>query len=80
MTLRVTLEIVPYGEEARKYSLGSLEIHNILDLGFGLCSYKAQQFSDGYTLLKETVDGTLEHNRQEGPFILIKKAIESLKL
>ena len=78
MTLRVTLEIVPHGDEARKYNIGYLNIHNTGDIGLGLCSYKAQQFSDGETLLKETADGTLEHNRQEGAWVLVKKAIESL--
>lgn len=80
MTLRVTLEIVPYGDETRKYNIGSLEIHNTGGIGFGLNSYHAQQFSDGGTILKETVDGTLEHNRQNGAWVLVKKAIESLKI
>jgi hypothetical protein len=80
MTLRVTLEIIPHGDEIRKYSLGSIEIHNTGDIGLGLCAYHAQQFSDGDTILKETVDGTLEHSRQEGPWVLVKKAIESLKI
>ena len=80
MTLRVNLEIVPHGDETRKYNIGRLDIHNIGDIGLGLCSYKAQQFSDGETLLKETADGTLEHSRQEGAWVLVKKAIESLKI
>lgn len=82
MTLRVTLEIVPHGSEIGKYCIGGLEIHNT-----GPCSnwteghqYHAQQFSDGGTLLKETADGTLEHNRDHGAWVLVRKAIESLKL
>lgn len=80
MTLRVTLEIVPHGNELRKYCIGGLEIHNTGNDGLGLHSYHAQQFSDGGTILKETVDGTLEHNRQDGAWVLVKRAIESLKI
>jgi len=80
MTLRVILQIVPHGDEARKYGIGHLDIHNTGSVGLGLCTYHAQQFSDGETLLKETADGTLEHSRQEGAWVLVRKAIESLKI
>lgn len=80
MTLRVTLEIVPHGDEKRKYSIGVLDIHNKGEADLGHCQYHAQQYSDGLTLLKETADGTLFHRRDKGPWQLVKKAIESLKI
>lgn len=79
MTLRVTVEIVPYGDEANKYEIGSLDISN-MGGAMGYCEYRATQFSDGGTVLKQTVDGTLTHDRRDGPWVLIKKAIESLDI
>lgn len=45
MTLRVTLEVVPFGEEGGKYEIFSVDINNtglIEDRGFGhqICSYE----------------------------------------
>ncbi len=77
MTLRVTLTIVPYGDEQSKYDIGTLDISNIRG-AMGYCEYRATQFSDGHTVLKQTVDGTLTHDRRDGPWVLVKKAIESL--
>lgn len=79
MTLRVTLTIVPYGDESSKYDIGSMDISN-MGGAMGFCEYRATQYSDGHTVLKQTVDGTLTHLRKEGPWVLVKKAIESLKI
>lgn len=77
MTLRVTLEIVPHGDETKKYKIGSMNISNLM--GSETCEYYAALYSDGETLLKETSDGTLVHKSSDGAWTLVKKAIESLK-
>mgnify|MGYP006347298799 CR=1 FL=1 len=79
MTLRVTLEIIPYGDETGKYEIGSLDISNIRG-AMGYCEYRATQFSDGHTVLKQTIDGSLTHDRRNGAWVLVKKAIESLDI
>lgn len=49
MTLRVTIEIIPYGVEDQKQSIFKFDIHNtglVRNEGFGheVCSYKAELF------------------------------------
>ena len=77
MTLRVTLEIVPYGEEHNKYEIGHIDVSNVGGGPLGFCSYIATQYTDGETVLNAS---SLTHMRQDGPWVLVKKAIESLDL
>lgn len=90
MTLRCTIEIVPFGVEENKQELFKLDISNveqIEDQGFGnvLCKYNVKQ----YRYLNETMrhfmktdeEWELErefeipiHNRRDGPIALIQKA------
>lgn len=83
MTLRVTFEIVPYGEEEWKYPLGVLNIHNKEDYGFGKCIYKGTMefVGQGKGELSETVSfDNLEHFRQHGFLELTKRAIERIDI
>lgn len=77
MTLRVTLEIVPFGVEAEKYTINTLEIYNTGNIGFGLCSYEAKLISDGGTELQKVVG--IEHLRQDGAMSLARKVLEFLE-
>jgi hypothetical protein len=82
MPLRVTLTIVPFGNEKNKYDIGTLDISN-LGRGdhLGRYQYSAKLYSDGGTLLKETTtDRELTHNRQEGAWVLVNKALEALDI
>lgn len=89
MTLRVTIEIVPYGNEDQKYEIYRMNIVNnglIRDEGFGhqICKYE-------YSLLKplppilgggfdvETQGTIKEHDRRDGAIDLIRKVLKSLK-
>ena len=75
MTLRVTVEIIPFGNEDKKYEIGSLEISNLGQTENGVYNYIATQFSDGYKL-KEM---TLSHNRNDGSWQLIRKVLNLLE-
>lgn len=70
MTLRVTLEIVPFGEESRKYVIETIDISNIESIAFGRCKYKVDHKGHKQT--------EVEHNRQEGALALVQKAVSAL--
>jgi len=76
MTLRVTFEIVPYGEEEAKYPLSTLNIHND---GTGRMGYDRY-----YGTLKPHPGKPVEfegvnHDRRDGHLELTKKVIERLQ-
>lgn len=90
MTLRATIEIVPYGIEAQAYKLFKLGISNIEELrdeGFGhvICKYEVKV----YRHLNETTRNLMkvedeweyllteyvdEHDRRDGSIALVAKA------
>lgn len=72
MTLRVTFEIIPHGEEDHKYSIGILELHNISSESFGLTTYNGKYTSGE----KEILIPELHHQRQNGFLELTRKAIK----
>ena len=81
MALRVTFEIVPYGEEENKYLLGTLDIHNAKNLGMGLYTYNGVFSSVGsspFDNIVKTFSG-VEHSRQDGFLALTKKVIETIE-
>lgn len=85
MTLRCTLEIVPYGDESSKYLLREFDISNVGVVerqGFGhdLCAYWVDVYeptlADGRVLerafpLPET------HDRRDGAELLVAKVLET---
>ena len=78
MTLRVTFDIVPFGQEIEKYSIGQVDISNINRIGFDLYDYKCT-----FTLLEKGVQKPtieeyfIEHSRKDGFIKLVKKAIDA---
>ena len=94
MTLRITFEIVPYGEEANKFEIFRVDISNhglIENKGFGheICTYDAifyrrnnetMQTQLGYSEYEaEQVLGGVLHDRRDGPHILVKKVLEKFE-
>ena len=81
MTLRVTFEIVPFGEEENKYLLGTLDIHNVHNYGMGHCVYDGVFNSKGHSSFDNVVKtfSGVEHSRQDGFLILTKKVIETIE-
>lgn len=75
MTLRVTLEIIPFGDEAGKREIEEINISNIGGIGFGLCEYVIERNS-----YKSYTDETprVEHSRQDGALVLVRKALERI--
>lgn len=67
--LRVTIELVPFGDEARKRTLETIEIGNVADCGDELCLYEARQGSRSVEF---------GHNRSEGAVACVRDALEAL--
>lgn len=78
MTLRVKLEIVPFGVEEKMYEIGRLDIFNKGYAGLSdLCTYGAIDLTEG----KEGLfDDEVFHNRADGAWQLVKKSIEKYDL
>lgn len=71
MTIRVTIEIVPYGREDQKYPIFRIEGHNqgvVKNLGFGheICKYDVELFRH-HNEIEQTLLGVSEWQR-EGSF------------
>jgi len=74
MTLRVTFEIVPFGEEANKHEIHEVNISNLgmtpsgnYKYGIEVNKYKTDEY-----------DGYVYHNRDDGPFKLVEKVMGTL--
>lgn len=79
MTLRVTFEIIPFGEEDRKYEIGTLNIHNGGDHGLGYCEYYGEMKKKMWGDKVETKKfDKLMHSRQEGFAVLVEKVLKEL--
>lgn len=85
MTLRVKLEIVPFGDEDRAYEIGRLDIFNKgiappspkgWDLGgyhqYGVINLSPQE--------EGLYDDVVLHRRWEGAWALVAEAIEGLNI
>lgn len=77
MTLRVKVEIVPFGEEDKAYEIGRLDIFNKGPYTFGHCEYGVIDLNKDKEGLYEK---TILHRRDLGAFELIRKAIEELEI
>lgn len=76
--LRVTLEMVPFGQEATKRTIGVIEISNIGgDSNYG--KYEASLLSDEDTSGKKDVFIDC-FERSNGAWSLVRRAISKLKL
>lgn len=77
MTLRVTFEIVPHGDEANKYPIGTLNIHNGGG-ALGHCVYYGSYLSaDGKKDSNYDFENVF-HSRQEGFLVLTQKVLEEI--
>jgi hypothetical protein len=77
MTLRVTVEIVPFGQEDKKYEIGRLDIFNKGRVDFDHCEYGILEFNvekDDFGMY----DKTVLHRRNLGAWKLIEKVIREL--
>lgn len=75
MTLRVTLEIVPYGNEALKREIEVINISNEGAVNLSECIY-AIEHNDYKNASGKTP--RVKHTREEGALVLVKKALEKL--
>lgn len=75
MTLRVTLEIVPFGEEANKRTLHTIDVSNIGTIGYA--PYNGQHCEYSVTVDGQCLSETLTHFRDRGAMSL---AIDALDL
>lgn len=77
MTLRVTLEIVPYGVEAQKRTIYTIDISNqSSQTKSGRTRYKALVTETPYKLIVESPILRLAHFREDGALRLAKMALE----
>lgn len=76
MTLRVILQIVPFGNEDKAYTIETLNISNIKQNGFGNCDYVIE-----HNDYRNYTDDTprVNHNRQDGALELVRKALEVVR-
>lgn len=75
MTLRVTLEIVPFGNEDEKRTIETVNISNI---GFDLdsCKYMYYVEHNEYKEFKSKI--VVYHDRNQGALVLAQKAIAAV--
>jgi len=74
MTLRVKLEIVPYGDEEKTYEIGRLDIFNKGRTEFGHCEYGVIELTNEPGLY----DQTILHRRDLGAWALVLKTLSTL--
>ena len=73
MTLRVTVEIVPFGEEKEKRTIGVANISNIG--GKDVCNYVYNYKDNDGTVVEGTI---YNHDRSDGALELIHRVITSI--
>lgn len=73
MTLRVTFEIVPFGEEINKRTIHTLNIHNIGPTR----SEDPDQYEYSFDIDGEPSHETVLHFRSEGALELTRKVLET---
>lgn len=78
MTLRISLDIVPHGDEARKYSIGVLDIHNVTsaDTVHPYHEYEGKMTFGG----KEYEFKDVNHIREYGAILLLQKVLRQLTI
>lgn len=90
MTLRVTLEIVPYGNENHKQEIFHADIVNVQEvenLGFGhtICKYDYFVYKPIPEIIRDGLvyerlqSGTIDqHDRRDGAWALVEKVIKDM--
>lgn len=92
MTLRISIDIVPFGDEENKYEIFRIDVSNqgiVRNLGFGhaVCKYKASLFKKNTETVQNllgypewTKEGEFiveEHDRRDGAVELARKVTEA---
>lgn len=77
MTLRVKLEIVPFGDEERIYEIGRLDIYNKGPVGFGHSEYGVIEMSPKTNGLHNK---TVYHRSAHGAWALLAKTLAQLPI
>lgn len=79
MTLRVKVEVVPYGDEENAYEIGRLDIFNMgrIDPETDFCKYGVINLSPLNTGLYSDY---VTHFRSDGAWALIVRAINELEI
>lgn len=77
MTLRVKLEIVPFGNESKIREIGRLDIFNMGRVEFGHCEYGTIDLSPEQIGLHTR---TVLHRRDNGAWHLVKKVLDVLEI
>ena len=72
--LRATIEIVPFGDEDTKRTIGTLQIALQYSLGHN-GFYRSELETDGF-VEPETPQVFIEHDRRLGAFVLVERALE----
>ena len=70
MPLRVTIEVIPWGQEDLKRTLATVEIENVTDL--------AEHSNYSILLDRRRLDGEVAHKRSDGFWILVHKTLAKL--
>lgn len=94
MTIRATIEIVPYGEEEHAEKLFRIDVSNlgmIRDEGFGhqICNYSVRVYHHHNSTMRDLLktkeweleyeQNVYEHDRRDGVLKLIERAIRSIE-
>lgn len=77
MILRVILQIVPRGDETKMREIGRLDIFNKGEFAGDFHSYGVIDFTPEQ---EGMFDGELHHQRKNGPWVLVAKAIRELDI
>ena len=74
MTLRVTISIVPFGNEDMEYDLDEINISNVGPSSGGLTTYgvEVNKYKTGKS------DFFVQHKRRDGSTELVRKVLERL--
>lgn len=84
MTLRVKLEIIPYGVEGNAYDVAEINISNIEEvenLGFGhsICNYKYHCSVPVGETMETRAEGMIyNHDRRDGAIELVQRVLTSI--
>jgi hypothetical protein len=75
MSLRITLEIVPFGEESEKRPIGTVTISR-MSVRDNPCDYKVRREVSGKPVQEVVLE---DHYYQDGAWELARRAIEVLE-
>lgn len=79
MTLRVTLEIVPFGDEDKKRKIRQLDIFNMGYIDRGYCEYGVIEI-DSENNTGGLYEKTIYHVRDQGALVLVQRILDELIL